>query len=34
MSPLAGLGPAIHVFDLRDKEDVDAGIKSGHGGQY
>jgi len=27
---MAGLGPAIHVFVLADKKDVDARLKAGH----
>jgi hypothetical protein len=27
---MAGLGPAIHVFDLAAKQDVDARAKRGH----
>jgi hypothetical protein len=27
---MAGLVPAIHVFDIRNKKDVDARHKAGH----
>jgi hypothetical protein len=31
---MAGLVPAIHIFDIRSKKDVDARHKAGHDGAH